>query len=167
MNTEHFEIERKYLIAYPSLEMLKACAEDTQIVQTYLVAPEGETARVRKRGRGGQYVYTHTVKKRISDLTRIEDERVVDEAEYHRLLKTADPKRNVIYKTRWCLPYQGQIFEIDLFPFWEDRAIMEIEMENEEQEILFPPQITVLREVSQDGRYTNSALSTQIPYDEL
>ena len=44
---------------------------------------------------------------------------------------------------------------------------MEIELENEEQKILFPPEIKIIREVTEDGRYTNKALAKTIPYDEI
>ena len=32
-----------------------------------------------------------------------------------------------IRKTRYCLTYKNQYFEIDIYPFWNDKAILEIE----------------------------------------
>ena len=29
-------------------------------------------------------------------------------------------------KSRYCLTYEGQYFEIDLYPFWKDNAIAEL-----------------------------------------
>ena len=75
--------------------------------------------------------------------------------------------RNILHKIRYCLPYERQTFEIDVFPFWQDRAFMEIELDDEEQGISFPQEIRVLREVTEDPRYTNSALSLTIPCDEI
>ncbi len=168
MGTDHFEIERKYLISYPDIDMLNSCADQSEIIQTYLVNPVlGGSARVRRRGFDGKYIYTHTEKKKISDIRRIELEREITEAEYKELLKTADPERNVIYKTRYCLDYSGQIFEIDVYPFWDDRAIMEIELQNEGQKIQFPPNIHIIAEVTSDKRYTNSSLAKHIPYDAI
>ena len=167
MDREQFEIERKYLIVLPSEEFLRARGEDTEIVQTYLLAREGETARVRRRGKGDRVCYTHTLKRHITDIRRVELEREVDREEYERLLSEADPERNPIRKTRWCLPYRSQMFEIDVFPFWSDRALMEIELEDEDQPVEFPPGIRVLREVTEDGRYTNSALSKEVPFDAI
>ena len=168
MNTNGLEIERKYLIAMPDQEELERCAQVSRIVQTYLLHPSPYvTARVRRRGQEGDWHYYHTEKTRISDRTRIENEREIDLAEYEALLAQADPERNEIHKLRWVLPWKGQSFEIDIYPFWDDRAIMEIELEDEEQSVEFPPQIRVLREVTADVRYTNSALSKAIPMDEL
>ena len=44
---------------------------------------------------------------------------------------------------------------------------MEIELEDEEQRIDLPPQIRILREVTADSRYTNAALSLEIPMEEI
>lgn len=167
MEQEHFEIERKFLIRYPDLAILEKEAEATEIEQIYLLSPKGISERVRKRGRNGRYVYTHTIKKRISDLRRAEDEREITEEEYKALLKNADPKRRVIRKTRYCLPYRGMMFEIDVFPFWDDRAFMEIELEDECQQAELPPMISVIREVTEDRRYTNSSLAREIPEEKL
>ena len=168
MNTDCFEIERKFLIRYPNQEWLFSHSEATEITQTYLLKPaEGWSARVRKRGKNGIYVYTHTVKQRVSDMRRIEIEREISEEEYSELQKQIDPKRNVIYKTRCCLPYRGQMFEIDLFPFWSDRAILEIELKDESQIIEFPTEIEIIREVTEDKRYTNSSMAKEVPQDML
>ncbi len=168
MNTDGFEIERKYLIRMPDEDWLRANATPSRITQTYLLPPAPHiNARVRKRGHEGAWVYTHTQKTRISDLRRIEDEREVSEEEYRKLLQQADPERNVIHKTRWVLPWNGQSFEIDVFPFWSDRALMEIELTHEEQSVQLPPAIEVIREVTADRRYTNASLSREIPREEI
>lgn len=168
MNIDGFEIERKYLIRMPDPAFLAAHAAPSQIEQTYLRRPAPQVnARVRKRGREGAWVYTHTQKTRISDLRRIEDEREISEEEYRSLLSRADPERRTIRKTRWVLPYKGQDFEIDVFPFWEDRALLEIELEDETQPVELPPELEMIREVTGDGRYTNAALSLNIPFEDL
>ena len=129
MNNNGFEIERKYLIRYPNLTILGRNAEATDIVQTYLMCPEpGSSERVRKRGADGVYVYTHTMKTRVSNMRRVEIENEISEREYNEYLRFADPKRRTIYKTRYCLEYKNQLFEIDVYPFWSDRAVMEIEL---------------------------------------
>ncbi len=168
MRDVHYEIERKFLIGMPSAkELEEAGAEGTEITQTYLLAAPDTTERVRRRGRGGVYTCTHTTKRKLSDLRRIEDEEEVPEEAYRALLQRADPKRRVIEKTRWCFSYEGQAFELDVFPFWSDRAYLELELEDEAQEIRLPPWIKLIREVTEDARYTNAALSLEIPNDEI
>ena len=166
MGKSEFEIERKFLIRMPELPELEKLGENSAIVQTYLKTEEG-SARVRKRGTEGRWVYTHTEKKRLSDLRRIEREREVDEAEYQRLLQMADPRRRVICKDRYCVEYMGQLLEIDVFPFYTDRAFLEIELEDEGQPLHLPPWLEVIKEVTADRRYTNAALALEIPFDEI
>ena len=90
MNINGMETERKYLIAMPDAAVLQS-ADAPEIVQTYLVNPEkGATERARARTSGGMEVYTHTVKHKLSTMSREEDEHEISAAEYAELLKRAD-----------------------------------------------------------------------------
>ncbi len=166
MQTEPYEIERKFLIRYPDLTLLAAAGERSDIIQTYLLAEPGCTERVRKRIREDVCVYTHTVKEKLSNLRRIEREREITEEEYNGLLLRADPARKPISKARYCVPYRGQMLEIDVFPFWKQQAYLEIELKDERDEIEIPPFVEIIREVTDDGRYTNAALAESIPPEE-
>lgn len=162
MNVDGFEIERKFLIAMPDQALL-AGASRSRIEQTYLLGEEGTTERVRMREYPERTEYTHTTKRKINALRREELEETIDRTAYAALLRRADPERRPIEKQRCCLPYEGQLLEIDIFPFWKDYAILEIELEEEGQTFSLPAEIRVLREVTEDARYTNSALSREIP----
>ena len=164
MNKTGFEIERKFLIAMPDAALLEE-AECSAIVQTYLRGEKGTTERVRRRDRNGQIEYTHTIKRKISALRRIEDETEISREEYVSLLERADPERRPVRKKRYCFWEFGFLWEIDVYPFWSDRAILEVELEDEAVEITLPRRIRILREVSADKRYTNAALSRKIPKD--
>ena len=156
-----YEIERKFLIEYPDLEELEKlpnCSR-VEIIQTYLMASDGSEARVRQRGADGNYIYTHTAKRKMTDTKRVEMERRITKNEYLRFLMDADPDRRPIRKTRYCLTYGTQYFEIDVYPFWKDKAIAEIELTDENEEIVFPEQIKVIREVTDDETYKNSFLA--------
>ncbi len=166
MENEHFEIERKFLIRRPERAYLEANGEGTEIIQTYLLAEPGETTRVRKRWSGDEIHYTLTTKTRVSDMRRIEREREISGAEYEELLKRADPVLTPIHKERWVVEYRGQSFEIDLFPFWEKQAYLELELRDESQAIDFPPEVERIREVTGDRRYTNRALAREIPEED-
>ena len=163
---EHLEIERKYLISMPSSSVLNALSS-SQIEQIYILGGEGGRERIRRRESGGRCVYTHTAKKRLSDLTRIETEEDISEEEYLLLKTRKDPERDVIFKTRFLYPYQNQVFEIDVFPFWRDQALMELELQSEEQTIMLPPDINVIRDVTAEKEYTNAAIAKSIPFEKL
>ncbi|MBR0160590.1 MAG: hypothetical protein IJQ02_04820 [Oscillospiraceae bacterium] len=160
---EPLEIERKYLVHMPDvlyLESLPNCRR-ADIVQTYLLTEPDQTLRVRRWTEAGKSVYYRTLKRKLTNMTRIELEEEISEQEYCELLVQADPARRPITKTRYCLEYRGQLFEIDIFPFWTDQALMEIELLSEDQDIVFPPEIQIIREVTDDGGYTNAALAAR------
>lgn len=163
---EHLEIERKYLIRMPDRALL-SCLPSSEIEQVYILSHEGDRERIRRRVYGGGTVYTHTAKTRLSDLTRVETEEEINEERYKELLAFADPSREVIRKKRFIYEYDGQDFEIDIFPFWDDRALMELELGDEEQELRMPPNIEVIREVTAEKGYTNSAIAREIPRETI
>ena len=66
-------------------------------------------------------------------------------------------------KTRWCMLYAGRVLEIDVYPFWEHTAVLEIELPDEGAPVSIPPQIRVLREVTADRRLKNAVLAQRIP----
>lgn len=165
MNFNGIEIERKFLIAMPEPAFLAAC-ECSEITQTYLLGEENTTERVRKRVYGDRCEYTHTVKRKLNNMRRMEDERVIDEQTYTALLARADPARRPISKTRCCFEYGGKLWELDVFPFWKNSAYLEIELAGEDEAVALPPGLRLVREVTDDPRYTNAALSLEIP-DEV
>lgn len=163
---EPYEIERKFLIKYPDLTMLEQLAHCTkvEIIQTYLHSSDpGEEIRVRQRGRDGEYIFTETIKKRVSPLKRVETERRLTQKEYLALLMNADTTLRQIRKTRYCLSFSDQYMEIDIYPFWKEQAILEVEMSDEGGEVVFPEFIQVLREVSGDEAYENRSLAESVP----
>lgn len=160
-----YEIERKFLILRPDLLNLSTLCKIKEISQTYLVAPEG-SVRVRRTEERGKVTYIETAKRSVSSLRRLEIERELTEAEYERRLANRDPRRQTIRKTRYCLPYAGHTFEIDVFTFWSRQAIMEVELKDENEEFTLPPFIKVIREVTEDPRYTNHSLARLVPPEE-
>jgi len=168
-NDYPLEIERSFLIRYPDVELLDAlCFSKSQITQTYLVNTDGDSSsRIRMRNERGRLEYPKPEKKRVSDMTRGEIEESISAGEYDRLLKSADPGLKTIYKTRWRIEYNGLVLEVDVFPFWRDRAALEIELKSEEQEYGIPDYIEVIKEVTSDRRYTNRALAKEVPYDDI
>lgn len=158
---EPYEIERKFLIEYPDIKWLESDpnCKRIEIVQTYLKSDEGAERRVRQRGIGGHYTYTLTEKRKVTDVKRVEIERRLSKDEYLAYLMEVDVTRHPIRKTRFCLTYQNSYFEIDVYPFWNDKAICEIELSSEDEQITFPEKIKVIKEVTDDPSYRNSSLA--------
>ncbi|MBE6751373.1 MAG: hypothetical protein E7556_02490 [Ruminococcaceae bacterium] len=158
---EPLEIERKFLIEYPDIDWLENSfnCKKIEIIQTYLKSGEKEEIRVRQRGLNGNYIYFKTIKRKVDELKRIEIEKRLSKDEYLTLLMEADTEKRQIRKNRYCLMSDNQYFEIDVYPFWNDKAILEIELSDENAEIVFPEQIKIIKEVTDDDNYKNASLA--------
>ena len=155
------ENKRRFLIEYPDIAWLEKnpTCRRVEIIQTYLVSQNDEEVRVRQSGSKGHYVYYRTSRRSIPGQKAIEVERRLTNNEYLTLLMDADTSRRQIRKTRFCLTYKNQSFEIDVYPFWQKQAIAEIELTGDTADVSFPEEITVIREVTGDKDYETSALS--------
>ncbi len=161
------EVERKWLIKMPNLKKLEAMpnCQRVQIAQTYLISTDGAERRVRQRGFGGGYIYTETTKWPTADpAIRIETERKLTQGEYLDLMMQADPELQTVRKTRYCLDGpDGKYLELDVYPFWKHQAILEVELTNADDEIIFPDFVEIIREVTEDSNYKNFHLASTAP----
>ena len=157
----HPEIERKFLIVFPDESRLSAMegCRVYEIEQVYLPATKGISERVRRVNDGHKTTYIHTVKKKLSALTRSEFEEEISAEVYARMSDGCDEK---ISKRRYRIPYGGRLLEIDIFPFWRTRAFCEVELEREEEKVVLPDFIEVIRDVSEDNRYSNHSLAREL-----
>ncbi|MBR3439348.1 MAG: AAA family ATPase [Clostridia bacterium] len=161
---EPFETERKFLIERPDVEALEALpnCRKVEIIQTYLKSDNGDEVRVRQRGERGNYIYFQTIKRSVTPLKRVEIEKRLSQNEYLERLMDADTTKHPIRKNRYCLTYNNLYFEIDIFPSWDDEALCEIELCDENEEIVFPDFIRIIKEVTDDDRYKNASLAERI-----
>ena len=163
------EIEHKYLIRMPAEEMLmqkEGCVR-IEITQDYLVKEAGKgSCRVRRAETPDGVRYFFTQKEHISAIERIEREREITFSEYEEYQKMRDPELIQIKKTRYRYPENGHVYEVDIFPFWKKQAFLEIEVPAVDTKIRLPEDLQLLREVTEDRRYTNRALAREIPQEE-
>ncbi|MBQ6373453.1 MAG: hypothetical protein IJJ45_03100 [Clostridia bacterium] len=167
---KHCEIERKYLIRYPDTRLLseQPGCEIWDIVQTYLTDGEGgQTRRVRQVTTGGRVTYHRTFKRRLSALSAEEDEGRIDLATYAAYVLQRDTSRTPIVKTRYRVPYHGHVLEFDIYPFWCDRAIMEIELQSEDETPDIPEWVGIIRDVTSEKAYKNRQLAKRVPMEEI
>ncbi len=159
------ECERKFLVTYPEVAALaKYHPFCSHIEQTYLLH-ENATHRLRIRVAGGVTNYIETVKIRISGAKCTEIERTISKEEFDELLALADPDKHPIVKDRYCFLYKNQYFELDLFPFWKDKAVVELELRSENDAVELPPELTLIKEVTDDAKYKNNHLASVNDYD--
>ena len=165
MNKNGFEIERKFLIKYPDISLLlkNSLCRELKMELTYL----NGGARVRKIEENGKVSFIKTVKKHITDIKREEKEWHISEEDYIKELENKAESTSTIKKTRYAFPLDNLVLEIDVFSYWNDRAFLEIELENAEQKILLPEFLEVIKEVTFDKRYNNSSLAREVVTEDI
>ncbi len=132
-----------------------------QIVQTYLVKEnEHKGSRVRKTFCDGLTSFHFNEKKLISLGTNEEIESEISFVQYEEYLKNKDPNKRTIEKTRFVFNYKNQIFELDVFkgPL-KGLVVLEIELKNINESVHLPPYLKILKEVTNDKKYSNSKLA--------
>lgn len=150
------EIERKFLLKNKDWKKL---ANQGQVLQQgYLSLDPEKTVRVRTKKDKGYL----TIKGKGSSISRQEFEYEIPLADAQALLELCQP--SIIQKTRYIVPYQEHIWEIDVFEGDNQGLVLaEVELQTEEESILLPSWVGT--EVSEDKRYYNACL-VECPFKE-
>lgn len=169
MNEFPLEIERKYLVKIPNMNIIKQQEnyQDQEIIQMYLAGKGFNGMRIRKSTYNGTQNFKKTIKKDITALKRIEIEENITREEFEKLSLMRNPKYLPIHKHRHSFSYRGQVIELDIYDFWQDRATVEVEMKNETQVVELPSFIEVIKEVTDDPRYRNRSLAKKVIFEEI
>lgn len=166
----HIETERKFLIKLPSEAVLTSAeCRRLDIIQTYLMinGGAGTEERVRKITEGERVRYVFTEKKKISAVSRYENEYDITAERYDTLIaESAEPRQ--LTKTRYVIPYGGHDLEIDVYPYeiggdaLAGRAVLEVELEGEDEGFELPEFIIVERELTGKSEFSNKSLAKPI-----
>ena len=163
----HIETERKFLIERPDEDELKKYGcRVLGITQTYLTinGETGEETRVRRIEENGDVKYVFTEKKRITDVSRYENEFEISKDEYEKLIdEAADPRE--LTKTRYAFPFGERVVEIDVYPHeiggneLDGLAVLEVELEDESESLVLPEFIVIKRELTGKKEFSNKSLA--------
>lgn len=157
---EPLEIERKFLIGPVADKDFPVHSVVVDIEQAYLLNPNpNEVVRVRRRGQDGAFVYYRTVKKHLAPGVNVETESQIDEREYFLSLGFRQPETKIIKKRRRCFIYKELYFELDEFLDPAGLWLLEIELTKQQQKVILPPFLNIVREVTEDKTYSNYQLA--------
>ncbi len=153
--------ERKFLIRFSDPAVLSPYAPVEQtITQSYLLGKnDGMERRARKVQSNGSTAYYFIEKQPISPVERIERERMLSQKEYVRVIREVDPAFGSITKRRFCFKFNDQYMTIDTYAGSPELAILDVQLSDRNQEVQIPPQLTVLREVTEEERYQGHMIS--------
>lgn len=150
------ETERKFLVDEET--DFRQFSEPVYYCQGYLCTDEDRVVRVRLAGEKGFL----TVKGRNRGAVRSEYEYEIPPAEACEMLEQLC-LRPLIAKYRYRIPYDGLIWEVDVFTGEnEGLTVAEVELPSEDYAVSLPS--WVRKEVTDDWRYYNSAL-VKCPYN--
>ena len=155
------QYERKFLIEYIDEIGLAAYEPVEQnITQNYLKErAKGTERRTRKVISNNAISYFYTEKRPISPVERIENERLLTQKEYLRLTDEVDPAYGSISKRRFCFRYNDHYCTVDTFPICADRAILDVQLSGKDEQPDLPPEIHVIKEVTDDPNYQGHMIS--------
>ena len=152
-------IEKKYLIKMPDLEQLlknKHCRK-VHVKQHYLIdETKKEKEKIVLRRENNKNFYYKVNKK---DNVKYSNSITADQ--YINKLEDENKKFYNIYKDRYYYIYDSRCFKIDIFPFWDDKAILEIDILSEREQIKFPKFVEILEEVTEIEKYKNYYLAEE------
>lgn len=161
------EIERKFLIKKPSEASIRelGCVSASNIIQTYLKPKNKATERrIRQRGTAEDgFNFYYTEKEDVAHGTRNEREKKLTPTEYISYLSEADTSLHQISKVRYCFIYNNRYFELDIYPFDNEYAILEIELNNINEEVEMPP-LEIIREVTDDKSFRNHSIAKTLSF---
>ncbi len=162
---DNVEIEKKFVIRMPDFNLLRTLPEysESEIVQVYLQSPGGVTRRIRKRTFGNVSAYTKTEKIRIDGMSAVEREEEITPARFNELMNEKRENSRPVIKRRITFSFGERLFEVDVYPEWKRSCIMEVELPSRDTVFEMPPFIELVRDVTGDGAYSNSAMSALFP----
>lgn len=164
------EIERKFLLPMPEVENLRehpyyitGTITKSEIVQTYLKQTKPFVERrIRQRGtKEDGYSFYYTEKTLVARGTWEEKEKRISMEEYIHLLTEADPNLHQINKTRYCFLHRKHYFELDIYAFCKDYAILEVEVNDIDEQVGLP-MMSAIKEVTGDDRYKNHSIAKDL-----
>ena len=156
--------ERKFLIRRADPQSLSAYSPVEQLItQSYLLSKSyGTERRARKVQSQGSTAYYYIEKQQISAVERIERERMLSQKEYVKLISEVDPLFGSITKRRYCMKYDGQYMTIDTYAGSPTLAILDVQLTEDHPNVQFPPELQVIRDVTEKKAYRGNMIAQKM-----
>ena len=154
----NIEIERKFLVKDESFKSM--ATESHRLTQGYICKESGRTVRVRLWDDKGYLTIKGAGS--ASGMSRYEWEKEISAEDARDLFMLC--QSGIIDKTRYIVPVNGKIFEVDEF-YGENAGLVMAEIELESEDAAFARPSWLGKEVTGDRRYYNSMLSVH-PFSE-
>ena len=155
---------KKYVIKKPGQLFLNSIGgkmHKTSIIQTYLLGPSSLVdRRIMQRGskeNGFKYYYIEKVTLNKDLNEQYVTETPIDKQAYRNLMTEADPQIPSSARTRYSFVWNDKYFEIDLYPFDHDYAILELDSDLNPDGNL--PPFEIINEITNNQDYSSRILA--------
>ncbi|MBQ8535708.1 MAG: AAA family ATPase [Bacilli bacterium] len=152
-------VEKKYLISMPDVDQLiknKNCRK-VHVKQHYLIdETKQEKEKIVLRRENNKNFYYKVNKK-----NNVKYSKAINADQYINKLEDENNKFYHIYKDRYYYIFDSRCIKIDVFPFWKDKAILEVDILNDRESIKFPKFINVIEDVTNNESYKNYYLAEE------
>lgn len=158
---------QKFLISMPNLRRLEKdfyCNfSKVDITRTYLTSKSNVVERsVIKTGSEGDFAYYYTEKRHFDGYDQIDVERHITKKEYLSILSNDSEIIKEIQKIRYGFVWNNKYYELDVFDFCKDKAILKVQLTDRSDKVEVPSVLNVLMDITNDMSYTNFSLAQNI-----
>ena len=152
-------VEKKYLISMPDVEQLmknKQCRK-VHVKQHYIIdETRQEKEKIVLRRENNKNFYYKVVKK-----NKVKYSNSITADKYINKLEDENKKFYHIHKDRYYYIFDSRCIKIDVFPFWKDKAILEVDILNDRENIKFPKFVNIIEDVTDNEAYKNYYLAEE------
>ena len=152
-------VEKKYLISMPDVDQLmknKQCRK-VHVKQHYVIdETRQEKEKIVLRRENNKNFYYKVVKK-----NNVKYSNSITADKYINKLEDETKKFYHIYKDRYYYIFDSRCIKIDVFPFWKDKAILEVDILNDRENIKFPKFVNIIEDVTDNEAYKNYYLAEE------
>ena len=157
LQEEQVKRQAKYYVDLNLTDMdyVKKISRVANIEQTYLESEDNVEKRLRKITMCGATTYSYTIHKIVNDKRIKISDNSISERTFNELFEFRDQKKNTINKDRYYFPYKDKYYTLDII---DDYGLLEINISEDEQ-VIIPPFIGVIEDVSKNEDFLNVNLS--------
>ena len=152
-------VEKKYLISMPDVDQLmknKQCRK-VHVKQHYIIdETRQEKEKIVLRRENNKNFYYKVVKK-----NKVKYSNSITADKYINKLEDETKKFYHIHKDRYYYIFDSRCIKIDVFPFWKDKAILEVDILNDRENIKFPKFVNIIEDVTDNEAYKNYYLAEE------
>ncbi len=157
------DIFKKYLVEIDEDVYDKVSKEmgfsHSHIQQYYLNTSDGLERRIRERDKDGNRLYSYSETRMITNNSRRKTDRILSQRQYSDYMEDVDKNLSPVSKDRYSFFYNNHFFKLDVFDFDKKKAILAVQIPEDNDSFETPEYFKVIKDVTDDLAYKNLSLA--------